>query len=86
MRRLKSFLRAARSPEYRLNIKIANGRKAGQPVELSEREFRVMLDGMTRRQLNMPGDEFLRRMDRGELPDSDMADYLAQLAGGRVSG
>jgi hypothetical protein len=66
--------------------KFRAARVSGKPVELDLDEFRVMFDRMTRRQLDMSGEDFLQRMADGTLPDNDAAEYLADLAGGRATG
>jgi uncharacterized protein (DUF2461 family) len=70
----------------RLVQKLRASRVSGRPVELDQDEFRVMFDRITRRQLKMSADDFLRRMANGTLPDNEVAEYLADLAGGRTSG
>jgi hypothetical protein len=75
-------MRARRS----LVKKLRASRVSRRPIELDQDEFRVMFDRMTRRQLKMSGDDFLRRMANGTLPDTEAAEYLADLAGGRASG
>lgn len=75
----------SRDERRSLNRKLRAGRKEGRAVELDRREFRVMFDQMTQRQLGMSADEFLQRMERGKLPDSEMAEYLAQMVGGKAA-
>lgn len=71
----------------RLLQKMRASRVSGRPVELDVDEFRVMFDRITRRQMKgMSGDEFLRHMANGTLPDTETAEYLADLAGGRAAG
>jgi hypothetical protein len=71
----------------RLLNKMRASRVSGRPVELDVDEFRVMFDRITKRQMDgMSGDEFLRRMADGTLPDTDAAEFLADLAGGRATG
>jgi hypothetical protein len=76
----------ARPARRRLAVKMRAGRSSGHGVELDRGEFMVMFDQMTRRQLKLSAKEFLARMKAGTLPDSEMTDYLVQLAGGRYSG
>ena len=70
----------------RLRNKLRSARREGRAAQLTRAEFLILFDRMTRTQLNMSGDEFLRRMDAGQLPDSDQADFLASLAGGARAG
>lgn len=62
--------------------KIRSGQRAGRTVELTRAEMRVMFERMVRRELNISTDEFLDRLDRGDLPDTPAAEHLALLAGG----
>jgi hypothetical protein len=66
--------------------KLRSGRRAGHAVELNRAEARVLFDRIARRELNMSGDEFLRRLDAGDLPDSPVVEHLALLAGGARTG
>ena len=66
--------------------KLRSGRRTGQTVELSRAEARVMFDRVARRELGMSGDEFLKRLDAGDLPDHPVAEHLALLAGGARTG
>lgn len=62
--------------------KLRSGRRTGHAVELNRAEARILFDRMARRELHMSGDEFLRRLDSGDLPDSPVVEHLALLAGG----
>jgi hypothetical protein len=66
--------------------KLRSGRRTGHAVELTRAEARVLFDRIARRELNMSGDEFLRRLDAGDLPDSPVVEHLALLAGGARTG
>lgn len=62
--------------------KLRSGRRTGVAVELNRDETRIMFDRIARRELHMSGEEFLRRLDAGDLPDSPVVEHLALLAGG----
>ena len=62
--------------------KMRSGRRTGQTIELTRAEARVMFDRIARRELGISGDEFLKRLDAGTLPDSPVVEHLALLAGG----
>ena len=62
--------------------KLRSGRRTGIAVELTRSETRVLFDRAVCRQLGMTGDEFLRRLDAGTLPDTPAAEHLALMAGG----
>ena len=49
--------------------------------ELSEDEARLEFDRQARRRLHMSGEEFLRRWDAGEFPDTEgfAVSYIASL-------
>jgi hypothetical protein len=53
-----------------------------EPVELSRDELRDVFEHAAHSRLNMSGDEFLRRLDEGTLPDSPAVDEVAILVGG----
>jgi hypothetical protein len=44
--------------------------------------MRVLFDKAVLRELRISGNEFLRRLDAGELPDTPMVEHLSLLAGG----
>lgn len=50
--------------------------------ELSREELRAAFDEKAQRRLGMSGDEFLRRLDSGTLPDDPAVDEIAILVGG----
>ena len=66
--------------------KLHAGKRAGLAVELSREEMRVIFDRLAQRELGMSGDEFLRKLDAGELPDNPVVEHLALLAGGPRTG
>jgi hypothetical protein len=68
--------------ESAIALKLRRGRQSGEVVELSRAEARFLFDRTARRELNMSGAEFLRRLDAGDIPDSPVAEHLALLAGG----
>lgn len=84
---VRSAWRRFRGPKgSELGRKLRKGRRTGVAVELSRAETRLLFDRTARRELNMSGDEFLRRLDAGDLPDSPVAEHLALLAGGARTG
>ncbi len=52
-----------------------------QPVEMSEEEFRKVLDERCRRDLDVSLDEFVKRLALGDLPDLPAVTELAILVG-----
>lgn len=69
-------------PTSRIARKLMAAHRSGEVAELSRAEMKFLFDRATRRKLGMPLDEFLRRLERGDLPDSPLVDQLAFLAGG----
>jgi hypothetical protein len=45
----------------------------------------AVLDKRARRYLGMSGDEFLARLEKGDLPDTPAVAHLSTLAGGRAA-
>jgi hypothetical protein len=66
--------------------KLRSGRRNGHAVELSRAEARILFDRIARRELDMSGAEFLKRLDAGTLPDSPVVEHLSLLAGGARTG
>jgi hypothetical protein len=66
----------------KIGRKLRSGRRTGHAVELSRAEARILFDRMACRELNISGDEFLRRLDAGDLPDHPAVEHLTMLAGG----
>jgi hypothetical protein len=66
--------------------KLRRARHDGEAAELSRAEVRVLFDRIARRELHMSGDEFLKRLDAGDLPDDPVVEHLALLAGGARTG
>jgi hypothetical protein len=82
-----AMLRVMRRRESLIARKLRRGHQSGQVVELTLAEARVLFDRTARKQLNMSGAEFLRRLDAGDdLPDSPVTEHLALLAGGARTG
>jgi hypothetical protein len=57
-------------------------RRNGKTDELSREQLRSVFDSKAQRRLGMSGDEFLRRLDSGTLPDDPAVDEIAILVGG----
>jgi hypothetical protein len=74
--------RLSRRDRLIVERKIRAGRRAGESVELTVQEVRVLFDEIALRELGISGKEFLRRLDHGDLPDSPVVEHLTLLAGG----
>jgi hypothetical protein len=62
--------------------KLRQGRRNRTAVSLTRSEMRIVFDRAVRRELNMSGADFLRRLDAGSLPDDPIVQHLSLLAGG----
>lgn len=71
-----------RQHQRAVQVKIRIARRNGEAVSLDRDELRVLFDRLTRRELGLSADEFLSRLDRGDLPDSPAVEHLTLLAGG----
>jgi hypothetical protein len=81
-----AWKRFSRRKGGQIGRKLRSGRRAGHAVELNRAEARVLFDRIALRELNMSGDEFLRRLDAGDLPDNPVVEHLALMAGGARTG
>ena len=54
-----------------------------QPIEMSREEFLRLLEPRILRDLGLSLDEFMERLDAGELPDTSVAMGYAMLIGER---
>lgn len=54
---------------------------ATKTTSLSRSELRAVFEKNTRERLEMSGDEFLKRLDEGTLPDDPAVDEIAILVG-----
>ena len=79
-------MRARSLQQHRIAVKFRHAQATGEAAQLTRAELRIVFDRMARRQLGMSGDEFLRRLDRGELPDTPEVHHLSVLAGGPRTG
>ena len=52
---------------------------ATEPRELSQAELREVLDERTRRRFGLSLDEFIKRLDAGDLPDTAAVNDIAVL-------
>lgn len=77
-----AWMRIRAPKRSELARKLRAGPRTGKAVELNRAEARRMFDRIALRELGMSGDEFLRRLDTGDLPDSPVVEHLALLAGG----
>ena len=82
----KAWKRIRGSRQVSIARKLRTGQRTGHSIELSRDEARFMFDRLARRELGLSGDEFLRKLDAGELPDSPVVEHLALLAGGPRAG
>lgn len=79
---LKRMRARSRRSKRRIAIKYRTAQATGEAAELTRAESRIVFDRMSRRQLGMSADEFLRRLDLGDLPDTPEVHHLTVLAGG----
>ncbi len=56
-------------------------RAAKGPVDLDREQLLAILDERSKRFLGMSGEEFIKRLDEGTLPDNAVVTHLAMLLG-----
>ena len=54
----------------------------GRPLELTADQVREVFERRTQQALSMSGDEFIRRLDEGSLPEKPAVDEIAVIVGG----
>lgn len=55
--------------------------RSDQAVDLTEKQLMTILDQRARQHLNMSGEDFLKKLKEGSLPDSPAVTHLAMLVG-----